>query len=133
MKRFAMALVTPHENAIDKALVNALHAFSNTTGISKDDHPWDTERSYRDLSASSMGILLIPTQTFGAAGLNVSTPQTSNIIADGSMVCAQCESVEAQISIAQIGEMKDVVTLFPDRHCKPYNGVGCRCSQLEYS
>lgn len=75
-----MALIKPHEDAIDKALVNALHAFSNTTGISKDDHPWDADRSYQDMFTSS--IPLVPTQIFEAAGLNVSTPQTSNITAD---------------------------------------------------
>jgi hypothetical protein len=77
-----LSLVTPNEDAIDKALLNALHAFSNTTGKSKDDHLFDTELSYQDLSASSMGIPLIPTQNSGAAGLNVSTPQTNNGIAD---------------------------------------------------
>jgi hypothetical protein len=77
-----MALVTPNEDAIDKALLNALHAFSNTTGKSKDDHLLDTELSYQDLSASSMGVPLVPTQNSEAAGLNVSTPQTSNVIAD---------------------------------------------------
>lgn len=77
-----MALVTPHEDAIDKALVNALHAFSNTTGISKDNHPWGTERSYHDLSASSMGISLTPTRNFEAAGLKVPSPLTRNEIAD---------------------------------------------------
>jgi hypothetical protein len=70
-----VALVTPNEDAIDKALLNALHAFSNTTGKSKDDHLLDTELSYQDLS-------LAPTQNSEAAGLNVSTPQISNAIAD---------------------------------------------------
>lgn len=77
-----MALVTPNEDALDKALLNALHAFSNTTGKSKDDYLLDTELSYQDLSTSNMGIPLGPTQNFESAGLNVSTPQTSNVIAD---------------------------------------------------
>ena len=82
MKRLAIGLVTTHEDVIDKALVNALHAFSNTTGISEDDHRWNTKRSYQDLSTSSMGIPLVPIQIFEAAGLNVPTPQTSNVLAD---------------------------------------------------
>ena len=77
-----MALATPNEDAIDKALLNALHAFSNTTGKSKDDYLLDTELSYQDLSASSMGIPLVPTQISEAAGLDVSTLQTSDVIAD---------------------------------------------------
>jgi len=92
VKCFVMALVIPHEDAIDKALVNALHAFSSTTGISKDDHPWNTERSYQDLSASSMGIPLVPTQISEAAGLNVSTTQTSNVIVDEDL-CSDLRSV----------------------------------------
>ena len=77
-----MALGTPIEDPIDKALLNALHAFSNATGKSKDDHLLDTELSYQDLSASSMGIPLVPTQIFEAAGLNVSTPQIDKVVAD---------------------------------------------------
>lgn len=76
-----MALVTPHEDAIDKALVNALHAFSNKAGKSKDDRNLGTERSYQHLSTPSMGISLVPEQTLEAANLNV-PPQSSNAIAD---------------------------------------------------
>lgn len=85
MKRFAMASVTPNENAIDKALLSALHAFSNTTGKSKDDHSWDTELSYPNPSASSMSSPLAPTQTLETADLKVTIPHISNVNADADL------------------------------------------------
>jgi hypothetical protein len=83
-----MALVIPYEDAIDKALVNALHAFSNNAGKSKDDHPWGTERSYQGPFASSMSNPLVPTQTLETADLNVTIPHISNVNADADLCTA---------------------------------------------
>lgn len=80
-----MALITPHEDAIDKALVNALHAFCNTTGKSKDDHPCNTERSYQGPSTSSMSSPLVPTQTLQTIDLKVVIPHVSKVNANADL------------------------------------------------
>lgn len=48
VKHATMAHVTSHEDAIDIALIEALHAFSNDTGKAEADHDSCTERGYQN-------------------------------------------------------------------------------------
>lgn len=77
-----MALGTPHEIAIDIALIDALHAFSNDTGKAATDHNSGTERGYQDLPTPSTGVPLDSIQTCEAVELDVALPQVINGMAD---------------------------------------------------
>jgi hypothetical protein len=82
-----MALVTPHEDAINIALIDALHAFSNETGKAEANHNSDKERGYQDLPTPSIGAPPDSPQTRKAVDLNVPPPQIVNGTAGDGDLC----------------------------------------------
>jgi hypothetical protein len=74
-----MALVKPHKDAIDVALIDALHAFSNETGRAEAYHSPDAEQSHQDLSTPTrVAPLTQSTQTCEAADSDIPPPQIIN-------------------------------------------------------
>jgi hypothetical protein len=73
-----MAFLTPHEDAINIALIDALHAFSNETGKAEADHNSDKERGYQDLPTLSISAPPDSPQTREAVDLYIPPPQIIN-------------------------------------------------------
>jgi hypothetical protein len=77
-----MALVRSDEDAINIALIDALHAFSNETGKAEAYHTPDTGQCHQDLSIPSIIAPPDLTQTREAVWLDVPSPQIINGTAD---------------------------------------------------
>jgi hypothetical protein len=69
-----MALVKSDEDAINIALIDALHAFSNETGKAEAYHTPDTGQCQQDLSTPNIIAPLDLTQTREAVWLDVPSP-----------------------------------------------------------
>lgn len=83
-----MALVEAHEDAIDVALIDALHAFSNETGGAEAYLTPDTEQCRQYLSASSrVAPLILSRQTSEADVLDFPPPHIINGTANGGDLC----------------------------------------------
>ena len=68
-----------HVDAIDVALIDALHAFSNRTGRAEAYHDPDAEQCHQDPSSlSRVAPLTLSTQTCEAADLDFLLPQIIN-------------------------------------------------------